>query len=255
MRHMWKKNICGLVAYEGTHYLGWQKTSEGPSIQQALVSALAILVKQELEVEAASRTDAGVHARGQVVNFFVEEGVDLGKLLTGMNALLPKDIVVCSLTQAAPSFHPTLDTLAKEYHYEVVYGSTQLPFLRDYSWHYPKELNLEAMRKAADDLLGLHDFSSFCNDSKEPDIDPICHLQTLDINKVAHSHIKIRAIGNRFLYRMVRNLVGTLVYVGCGKMPADDVKSILKAKNRTLAGMTAPAKGLFLHKVYYDLAQ
>lgn len=252
---MSKKNICGLIAYEGTRYLGWQKTSEGPSIQQALESALAILVKQEVVVEAASRTDAGVHARGQVVNFFVEEAVDLRKLLTGMNALLPKDIVASSLMEAAPSFHPTLDTLAKEYHYEVVFGSTQPPFLRDFSWHYPKELNLAAMQRAANDLLGIHDFSSFCNEIKELEIDPICHLQTLTIDEVAPSHIKIKAIGNRFLYRMVRNLVGTLVYVGCGKISADDVKAILKAKDRTLAGMTAPAKGLFLHRAYYDLAQ
>jgi tRNA pseudouridine38-40 synthase len=250
-----KKNVCGLIAYEGTRYLGWQKTSEGPSIQQALESALAILLREEALVEGASRTDAGVHAHGQVVNFFAPEDVDLGKLLRGMNALLPKDIVVHSLKLATPSFHPTLDTLAKEYHYEVVFGSTQPPFLRDFSWHYPKKLDLAAMRRAADALLGIHDFSSFCNEIKELEVDPVCHLQKLTIDEIAPGHIKIRAIGNRFLYRMVRNLVGTLVYVGCGKTSADAMTTILKAKDRTLAGMTAPAKGLFLHRAYYDLAQ
>ena len=249
-----KKNICALVAYEGTRYLGWQKTIAGLSIQQALEDALAILLKQETPTEAASRTDAGVHAHGQVVNFFVDPEINLRKILRGLNALLPDDIVVRSLEEAKQSFHPTLDAKAKEYHYEIVCNSSQSPFLRDFSWHYPQELSLLAMQQAARQFIGIHNFSSFCNEIKEQDKDPICHIHDLLVEETSLGQIKIRVTGNRFLYKMVRNLVGTLVYVGCGKLQALDIPNILKAKDRTLAGMTAPAKGLFLHKAYYDLS-
>jgi tRNA pseudouridine38-40 synthase len=250
-----KKNICALVAYEGTRYLGWQKTPVGPSIQQALEDALAILMKQETPTEAASRTDAGVHAHGQVVNFFVDPETNLEKLLRGLNALLPNDIVVRNLKDAPSSFHPTLDAKAKEYHYEIIYSSSQSPFLRDFSWHYPQKLDRFSMQQAAEHLKGVHDFSSFCNEIKEQDKNPVCHIHSLNIEEISLDHIKIRVVGNRFLYRMVRNLAGTLVYVGCGKLKSQDIPKILKAKDRTLAGITAPAKGLFLNTVYYDLTK
>jgi tRNA pseudouridine38-40 synthase len=157
--------------------------------------------------------------------------------------------------QADPTFHPTLHAKAKEYHYDLSYESCQSPFLRDFSWHYPQPLDLSAMGQAADSLIGNHDFSSFCNELREQDKDPVCNLHKLTIERSSLGQIKIRAMGNRFLYRMVRNLVGTLVYVGCGKIKARDIPDILSGKDRTLAGMTAPAKGLFLHKAYYDLPE
>jgi len=111
------------------------------------------------------------------------------------------------------------------------------------------------MQQAAKNFLGIHDFSSFCNEIKELHKDPVCHIHNLLIEETCPGQIKIRVIGNRFLYKMVRNLVGTLVYVGCGKLKVFDIPNILEAKDRTLAGMTAPAKGLFLHKAYYDLSE
>lgn len=250
-----KKNIFALVAYEGTRYLGWQKTATGPSIQESLEKALATLLKIESKAEAASRTDAGVHAQGQIVNFFVDQEVSLEKLLRGMNALLPKDIVVRHLEEARPSFHPTLEAKAKEYHYQVVFGPSGTPFLRDFAWHYPSDLQLSAMEEAASHLLGRHDFSSFCNDRSLLDIDPVCEIRSIVFEEFAPDALKIRITGNRFLYKMVRNIVGTLVYVGSGKLNQSDLPLILKAKDRTLSGMTAPAKGLILHKVFYDLPQ
>lgn len=248
------RNIRGLLAYEGTSFLGWQKTQAGQSIQGELEKALSIALRRTTTVEAASRTDAGVHARGQVVNFFIDKDDDLQKLRQSLNALLPREIVAVRLEESSPDFHPTLDAIKKEYHYEIVFGSVQSPFLRMHSWHVPNTLDIEKMRAAASQLIGEHDFSAFCNDRSLLEIDPICHLLDLIIEEISPGHLRIRTIGNRFLYKMVRNLVGTLVYVGCGKLEALNMKELLQSKQRSLAGITAPAQGLFLHQVFYDLA-
>lgn len=229
-----------IIAYDGTPYFGWQKT-QGPSIQEELEKALYQLTGETVLPEAASRTDRGVHAKAQVVQFALSE--EQPKLLSGLNALLPKTIRVLSVRKR--DFHPTLDAVGKEYHYQICQGLSQEPHLRLYSWHVHHPLDRALMERASQDLLGTHDFSAFANEKEE---NPFCTLECVTFDG---TFFRIR--GNRFLYKMVRNLVGTLIYIGCGKLPADAIPSILASKKRRSAGVTAPAHGLCLHQVFYSV--
>lgn len=246
-------NIKVLIAYEGTNYLGWQKTDTGASIEAALEKALTQILQEKVILQAASRTDRGVHADGQIVNFHTnKEKLDLGKLLIGINALLPPDIAVLHIEEAAPDFHPTLEAISKEYEYNICYGPVQLPQNRHYSWHFPYALDIDLMRRAAVMLEGTHDFSAFTNQKKNETYEN--HVRTVDVIRIetnGKDRLKITVSGKNFLYKMVRNLVGTLVYVGVGKITLEEVKAILENKNRTLAGVTAPALGLRLKKIHY----
>lgn len=237
-----------LLAYEGTHYLGWQKTKMGPSIEDALEKALFQIFHYPTPLQAASRTDAGVHAEGQVVNFFLKEERDLHRLQCSLNALLPSDIAVLNIERMAPSFHPTLDVSGKEYRYFVCNKATQLPFHRTNSWHFPYPLNLNGMRSAAHFLIGTKDFSAFSNLRVEEGVRTLTAI-TIDI--IEEERLCFSIQGDHFLYKMVRNLVGTLLYVGCGKIQEEDLPSILESRERARTGVTAPAHGLTLYKVFY----
>jgi tRNA pseudouridine38-40 synthase len=245
---MAKRNIKLILAYEGTHYLGWQKTAMGPSIEEELEKAVTQILQHPVRLQAASRTDAGVHAEGQVVNFFTESEMPLDKLQKGLNGILPNDISVLKMETASEDFHPTLGSQGKEYHYSVCLGSTQLPFYRNFSWHFTQPVDVEAMKRAALYLIGSHDFSAFTNERQENNVREIFDITIESLD----NRIKIRVAGNNFLYKMVRNIVGTLLYVGCGKLTSEEIPAILKSKDRTLAGVTAPAIGLVLKEVFYD---
>lgn len=246
-------NIRLKVAYDGTQYLGWQKTQMGPSVEEALERTLSQILQEDIVLQAASRTDAGVHAKGQIVNFISKkETLPLQRLLISLNCLLPKDIAILNIEQADDSFHPTLDCRNKEYHYSVCYGTAQLPHHRFYSWHYPHPLNLLAMQQAAEQIVGQRDFSAFCNFKKNSAYDHyVRHVQEINIAELPNSQLQFQIRGNNFLYKMVRNIVGTLVYVGCGKIDAKSIPAILLSKDRTQAGVTAPAHGLCLHSINY----
>ncbi len=244
---MTQRNIKLILAYEGTRYLGWQKTITGLSIEEELEKAVAQILQHPVNLQAASRTDAGVHAEGQVVNFFTERDIPLDKLQKGLNSILPSDISVVQIEEAKESFHPTLQNYGKEYHYSVCLGPTQLPFYRNFSWHFSYPVNIEEMKKAALYLIGKHDFSAFTNEKQENNIREIFEIEIEEFK----SRLKIRVSGNNFLYKMVRNIVGTLLYVGCGKLSAEEIPAILNSKDRTLAGVTAPALGLILKEVFY----
>ncbi len=243
-------NFRLLVAYVGTHYKGWQRAGPGRSIEGVLSEALATLLQHPVSLQAASRTDAGVHAWGQVVNFFSAK--ELPHMQHRLNQLLPADIVVRSLSLADPSFHPTLDARAKEYHYTLSLGPVQLPFHRAFSWHVPDPLNLESMHAASRFLLGSHDFSAFCNERALWDRTCLCTLETIDLLPLEGGRLKICLKGDHFLYKMVRNLVGTLVAVGRGKLQGEETGAILKSLDRTRAPLTAPAHGLRLEQVLYS---
>lgn len=244
-------NIKLTIAYEGTNYLGWQKTKMGPSIEEALEKALKQILQHEIHLQAASRTDRGVHASGQVVNFFTPKTLHCSdKFLTGINSLIPKDISVTYLELAGPNFHPTLDCQGKEYHYHLCFGRFQQPLERHFSWHYPHPLNVELMRKAAKMMLGEHDFKTFCN-AKAEYASYVRTIHSIDIVEVKESHLRFEIYGKNFLYKMVRNIVGSLIYIGCGKIDIQSLPDILQGRCRTLAGVTAPAHGLTLHKVVY----
>ena len=242
------RNIKLILAYEGTRYLGWQKTAMGPSIEEELEKVLAQILRHPIALQAASRTDAGVHAEGQVVNFFTAVEIPLEKLQKSLNSLLPKDISVLQMEIAADSFHPTLDSQGKEYHYSVCLVDPQLPFHRNFSWLFSYPINLEEMKKAALFLKGKHDFSAFTNEKQENNVREIFDI-VIELNE---ERLKIRVSGNNFLYKMVRNIVGTLLYIGCGKLSAKEIGAILESKDRTRAGVTAPAHGLVLKEVFYD---
>ena len=230
-----------ILTYDGTNYFGWQKTKTGPSIQEEIGKAVLRITGEEVSAEAASRTDRGVHARGQVVQFELKKSFIPEMLQRGLNAVLPKDIRVVSIEFA--NFHPTLDAIGKEYHYQISIGPVQDPTLRYYSWHIHYPLDTKVINSAAKSLIGTHDFSAFANIKEK---NPICSLESIEFK----DFFIIR--GDRFLYKMVRNIVGTLVYVGCGKIAAYDIPKILESKDRKLAGVTAPALGLYLHEVQYS---
>lgn len=242
-----------LSSYEGTHYFGWQKTKMGPSIEEEMEKALSQILQETVELEAASRTDRGVHAEGQVVCFSTQKKLDPFRIQKGLNALLPKDISILEASEVADDFHPTLDNVAKEYHYEVCLGDIQLPFHRNFSWHFFYPLELGTMKEASQFFLGKHDFSAFCNMRLFLQSDKIRTIYSLEIIPLPQNRLRISIIGDRFLYKMVRNIVGTLLYVGCGKLTLEQIPLILENKDRKEAGMTAPAHGLFLKKVFYEL--
>jgi tRNA pseudouridine38-40 synthase len=247
-----KKNIKLIIAYDGTHYLGWQKTKMGPSIEETVQVELERILQEKIVLQAASRTDAGVHAENQVLNFFTENAdLDCRRLLRSLNGLLPNDISVKSVSVVPEDFHPTVNCQSKEYHYYLCNHELQLPFFRRLSWHYFYPLNLDDMRAAAEKLVGKHDFSAFCNDRIVPGKDAVRTIHRIEIDRLEDGRVRVAIRGNKFLYRMVRNIVGTLAYIGSEKLPLDAIPQILTSGDRTQAGMTAPAHGLSLHQVFY----
>ncbi len=248
-------NIVMNVAYDGGAYLGWQKTPMGPSIEENLENALSCIFQQKISLQAASRTDAGVHADSQVVNFFLAKiPQDFSRLLISINSLLPKDISVISVRLApTPQFHPTLDCIGKEYHYYLCTHTVQLPKYRYFSWHCHTTLDLSLMQQAAQKLTGRHNFAAFCNVRKNACYeDYIREIYRITIVALENGRVRIEVEGNHFLYKMVRNLVGTLVYIGKGKLTLHQIDSILASKDRKQAGVTAPSHGLSLYKVRYS---
>lgn len=245
-------NIKLNLTYDGTRFLGWQKTKTGPSIEGSLEKALLTILQHEVILQAASRTDAGVHAIGQVVNFFTPKNIDLGKLQYSLNSLLPIEIVVNRIEIAADDFHPTLDCISKEYHYHICFGRIHLPHQRHYSWHYPKPIDIEKIRHGICLLIGQKDFSAFCNNKQSNAYEHyVRYLESIEVHEEENERLLFKIKGNNFLYKMVRNLVGALVYVGTGKIAVEDLGMILEYGLRTHEGVTAPAKGLFLYRVSY----
>lgn len=247
------RNIKLTIAYDGTEYHGWQKTKEGRSIEEVLENSLQQILQHEVSLQAASRTDAGVHAEGQVVNFFSERNaLDLSRLCISLNQILPRDIAVFNCEEVDASFHPTLNATGKIYHYYVCASHFQMPHNRFYSWHCHYPLNIPFIREGAHILTGKHDFSAFCNQKKNyPQRDFQRHITEINLEEFGDHRLKFVITGHSFHYQMVRNLVGTLIFIGRGKINLDELPNIIATGDRTLAGVSAPAHGLFLHKVLY----
>ncbi len=239
------KNIQCTLAYCGTHYLGFQKTKMGPSIEQTVQEALEKILQHPIQLQAASRTDQGVHAEGQVINFF-SNITDLGLLHESLRSLLPSDIAPLHLDWAPEDFHPTLDNKGKEYHYLICNSPTQIPFHRDFSWHFYSPLDLELMKQAAQTLKGTHDFSAFSPITYD---NSVRHIEKIEALPLENQRLLLKIQGDNFLYKMVRNIVGTLAYIGSGKL--SNIHQILESKDRKQAGITAPAHGLYLKQVFY----
>ena len=243
-------NIKCHIAYAGTRYFGYQKTRMGPSIEELVQKALETILQHPIKLQAASRTDRGVHAKGQVINFFSEkENLCLEKLHHSLRRLLPPDIALIKTGQEEPSFHPTLSAKGKLYIYQICNQSAQLPFHREYSWHIPSpRLNLSKMEQAAAILEGRHDYSAFTSAMYA---DPVRTVEAITLSPLPENRLLIEVKGDTFLYKMVRNLVGTIVYLGLGKIPLEDLEKILQSKQRARAGICAPAHGLTLQQVFY----
>ena len=250
------QNLKLKIAYDGTAYLGWQKVQEGLTVESMIEEAFLKVLGRLPLIQAGSRTDAGVHALDQCLNVYSEEGFgELSHLKEALNTALPKDISIRHLAEAALDFHPSLDCLGKEYCYKVWHGSPPPTQERLYCWALPHHLDIPSMQAASQALIGQHDFSAFENQSLNPrSTPPISTLHTVKISSPTQGQLEISITGERFLYKMARNLVGTLVQIGEGRIPAKDLANILASKDRSLSGMTAPAHGLLLARTFYDTA-
>jgi len=242
-----------IVAYDGAGYEGWQTQKIGTGVQQKVEEALAKLFPSRPKVHSSSRTDTGVHALGMVAHFELpreEFRMPARKLALALNAWLPEDVRVLSATRATPDFHARFDATGKEYRYFVWNHPAMNPLVRRTAWHVPKPLNYQAMRKAADAFVGKHDFQSF---AANPGYSRETTVRTLTRCDLKRSGRLLTVIieGDGFLYRMCRGIAGTLVQVGLGKFSPEEIKRMLARKDRRVAGMTAPAHGLVLWKVFY----
>jgi tRNA pseudouridine38-40 synthase len=240
------------IAYDGTLYGGWQIQPNAVSIQALVEKALSTIVRIPTPVVSAGRTDAGVHARGQVAHFTAEAPFDLFRLQLSLNGILPADIRVLSIEKADPDFHARYGAISKEYHYHIHLDRTTDPFKRLYAYHDYSPLDLEKMKIAASCFVGTHDFTTFANEGSKGSAakNPIRTITRLDLC-LEHGGIRLEFEGNGFLYKMVRNITGTLLDVARGKIPVESIPKLFEAKNRSAGSPAAPARGLFLMKVNY----
>ncbi len=243
------RNLKMTLEYEGTAYHGWQIQPNGVTIQETVESVLERLTQVRPKVIASGRTDAGVHAEGQVAHFHSDTKLSCDELRKGLNALLPHDIVVRKVDAVPEEFHARYSALGKTYRYVILNRPFPSVFERNRCWHIPRPLDVEAMERAAQFLLGRHDFSSFrASDCCAKH--PLREIRRLEILQEG-AWIRVYLSADAFLKHMVRNIVGTLVEVGWGKMDPAQVREILEGRDRTKAGPTAPAMGLFLESVEY----
>jgi tRNA pseudouridine38-40 synthase len=254
-----KRNIKLLLAFDGTRYAGWQKQKLMQTIQGLIEEKLRIMTGEELCLHGAGRTDAGVHALGMVANYHTAANIPCQGFLKGLNSMLPPDIRVLEASGVEAAFHARIDAKAKTYWYNFNNSAIQLPTERLYAAHFFADLDFEAMRQGLEYLQGTHDFSSFegagsrdRESSKRGAVRTITEasLETLKTGKTGGDH-RFIITGDGFLRHMVRNIVGTVLEVGKGKRKQKDIKGILAAKDRSAAGPTAPAAGLFLKEISY----
>lgn len=245
------KRIKLTVAYDGTEYCGWQVQPNGVTVQEVLNKALSEFFGQEIQVIGASRTDAGVHALGNVCVFEADTRMPGDKISYAINQSLPSDIVVQDSCEVSKDFHPRFSKSAKTYEYAIQNRQVPLPTLSRYTYFYHHKLDEELMRQAAAHLTGEHDFTSFASIHSQTNTF-VRTIYDIDIQRDKWDVVRMRIRGNGFLYNMVRIIAGTLIQVGSGMIAVDEVKHILNARNRELAGPTAPAQGLTLIGIEYD---
>lgn len=238
------------LEYDGTGYAGWQRQPHQPTIQEAVERAILQVSQSTVSVIAAGRTDAGVHALGQVASFRTDRTWAPTDWTRALNAVLPEDISVRSTELMSDAFHAQHAARGKLYEYRILNRSERPTIERRYVWHVYRPLDDAAMQQAASALIGSHDFSSFEGSLTDND-DPRCNLQRLTLSR-RDDHVSIEAYGDRFLKHMVRTIVGTLVEVGTGKRSPKSLMDVLNACDRTAAGQTAPPHGLFLIRVAYE---
>lgn len=244
------KRIMLVVSYNGANYCGWQKQNNALSVEEVLNKQLSSLTGENIVVIGASRTDSGVHAKGNVAVFDTESTIPPDKFAFALNARLPEDIRIQKSMEVRADFHPRYDKNHKKYTYRILNTEIDMPIYNLYTMHVSKKLDIELMKKAAKYIVGEHDFKAFCAAGTQVQ-STVREIYSLDIEKDNEQIISISIKGNGFLYNMVRIIVGTLIQVGTGKIKPSDVEKIINSKDRSNAGPTVGAKGLTLEQIYY----
>jgi len=251
------RNLKVTLSYDGAEFSGWQIQPDAITVQGTLASVIGRITGEKVLPQGSGRTDAGVHALAQVMTFVTESSVPTENFLKAMNDILPAAIRVLEVTEAPTDFHARHSAHAKTYRYRIYRGPICPPFLARYVWHYPYPLDEEAMTRAAGVVTGEHDFTSFAavDPERGKDDHPVSNVRRIFSSAWQRSggELLYEVRGNGFLHHMVRNLVGTFILVGKGTLQIDDVTRILEARNRSVAGATAPASGLYLVNVEYDV--
>lgn len=244
------KRMKCIISYDGTGFSGYQIQPGKRTVQQEIEAVLKRMHKgEEVRIYASGRTDAGVHAQGQVIHFDTPLEIAQERWIAALNTQLPEDIAVHQAEAVSSEFHARYDVVSKEYRYRVMLGRGKHVFLRQYAYLYPYSLNIEAIEAAVQHLKGKHDFTSFCSAKTEIE-DKVRTIYEIDVQQQGEE-MTFRFVGNGFLYNMVRIMVGTLLDVGQGKLHGDEIPSILKKMDRRSAGKTAPGHGLYLWQVNY----
>ena len=238
-----------VVQYDGSNYAGFQWPPDVPTVQAELQEALSGLLREPVVVTGASRTDAGVHALGQVVTFTSEKPIPTENIVGAINDHLPIAVRVVSAQPVADSFHPRYDAARKLYSYRILNRELGSPFILRYAWHIPESLDIELMRAASLVLIGRHDFAAFCAAGSSVE-NTVREIHRFDIER-EDSTIRMYIEGDGFLYKMVRLMVGTIVEVGLGRLPVEKVKQILAGTDVAAAGPPAPGWGLGLVRIDY----
>ncbi|WP_027109099.1 tRNA pseudouridine(38-40) synthase TruA [Lacticigenium naphthae] len=245
------RNIKMLIEYDGARYLGWQRLGDsGKTIQGKIENILTEMLGTKIEIVGSGRTDAGAHAKGQVANFKTTTDMDLTAMRDYLNRYLPRDIIIKELEEVPERFHSRYHAVGKKYSYYVWNTVVPSAFKRNYSYHYPENLDIDRMTAACDRLVGTHDFLGFSS-LKKTKKSTVRTINEITIYKEGDL-IHFTFIGNGFLYNMIRILMGTLLEIGAGMTEPEYIDSIFESGIRSDAGMTVPSQGLFLDEVYYD---
>jgi tRNA pseudouridine38-40 synthase len=249
------RNLKLILSYDGTDFAGWQVQPDAATVQGTLALAIGRITGEKVLPQGSGRTDAGVHALAQVVTFVTESSVPTANFVRALNDMLPASVRVLDVEEVAPDFHARKSARAKTYRYRIYRGGICPPFLARYVWHYPFPLEEQAMERAAELVVGEHDFTSFAA------VDPERGQEGFPVSNVRRifssawqrqgDEFVYSVKGSGFLHHMVRNLVGTFILAGTARLQVEDVTRILEARNRSAAGATAPASGLYLVNVEY----
>lgn len=253
-----QKNIRFTLQYDGTEFHGWQRQPGQRTVQGELEKAIEQILRLPVLTEGASRTDAGVHSFGQTANFQTESDLESSRLAAAVNSRLPEDVKIVSASEVQPEFSSRFWAKGKTYHYLLLNTGLPHPLQRHRALHVPGTLDTEAMSAAADLIRGERDYAAFANQTS-PDENTICNMEKVSVGRIQHtvpellpdSLVRIEVRGNRFLYKMVRTIAGTLVEVGKGKLPPGEITGIIEKGNRRNAGPTLKPHGLYLMKVLY----
>ncbi|WDV45391.1 tRNA pseudouridine(38-40) synthase TruA [Clostridiaceae bacterium M8S5] len=244
------RNIKLTIEYDGTRYNGWQKQPDHMTVEGEVMEAIYKITREHVKIYGSGRTDKGVHAYGQVCNFYTNSKIPIYKMRIAFNSQLPMDISIREVEEMDSEFHSRYHSIGKQYRYRFYSDKVRRPLLENRAFHVYKDIDHDRMKQAMKYFIGTHDFTSFksTGSSAKTTIRTIHSLEMVDREEFMEVHIS----GNGFLYNMVRIVVGTLIDVAAGKIDPEHIPDIIKAKDRTKAGKLAPACGLYLYKVYYN---